>query len=150
MKQGVSMIEVLIGVIILALILIPSLNAIISQTRTVTATRDHTQAVFVAQRVLETARTYRFEQLDKERTGITPAEANLTLEHLMQTDATKNRSMINGIEYKIVDFKVEGVKNKVDPSAVPTLVLVSFGVDYLGKDNRGHRLDITTALTQQE
>ena len=144
------MIEVLIGAVILALILIPSLNVIISETRTVTATRDHTQAVFVAQRVIETARTYRFEQLDKDKPGLSSTDTNQTLEYQMLNDPAKNRTTINGIEYKVVDFKIEGVRNKVDGNASPTLALVSFGVDYLGKDGRAHRLDIATALTQQE
>lgn len=144
------MIEVLIGIIILALILIPSLNVIISETRTVTATRDHTQAVFVAQKTLENARTCPFSQLDKDRAGLSSTEVNQTFEYQMLNDTAKNRTTINGIEYRIVDFKIEGVKNKLDANAVPALVLISFGVDYTGKDARGHRLDITSALTQQE
>ena len=44
-NQGLSMVEVMIGVILLALMVIPSLNVITSKTRTVTATRDHSLAV---------------------------------------------------------------------------------------------------------
>ncbi|MFZ2961350.1 MAG: hypothetical protein WA705_31120 [Candidatus Ozemobacteraceae bacterium] len=149
-RSGMSLVEILIGVIILALVLIPSLNVIISETRTVTATRDNLSAVFVGQRVLETARTFRFDFLDAERYPSGSAEQKRTLEWQMNNDPVRNKMTVNGIDFKIVDFKIEPVKNKTDTSAEATMVLVSYGVDYTGKDARGHRLDVTTALAQQE
>ncbi|MBR4329616.1 MAG: hypothetical protein IKP71_07160, partial [Candidatus Riflebacteria bacterium] len=64
-KKAVSMVEIMIGVLLLALILIPSLNVIIGQTQTVTATRDHAQAAFIAEKVIEIARSYPFDMLEE-------------------------------------------------------------------------------------
>ena len=66
-KHGVSMVEIMIGVFLLALILIPSLNVVISQTQTVTKTRDHSQAAFLAQKIFETAHSFSFRLLDADQ-----------------------------------------------------------------------------------
>ncbi|MBF0502516.1 MAG: prepilin-type N-terminal cleavage/methylation domain-containing protein [Candidatus Riflebacteria bacterium] len=149
-RTGMSLIEVMIGVIILALVLIPSLNVIVSETRTVTATRDHLSAVFVGQRVLETARTFRYDFLDADRYTAGSAEQKRTLEWQMINDPAKNKMTVNGIDFKVSDFKIEPVKNKNDPSAAPIMVLMSYTIDYIGKDSHNHRLDVTTALARQE
>jgi len=79
-RNGMSMIEIMIGVILLALIVVPSLNVIISQTKTVTATRDHSQAAFVAQKIQETCRSYRFDMIEADQYASKPAEQKKTFE----------------------------------------------------------------------
>ena len=66
-RKAVSLVEVMIGVFLLALILVPSLNVVISQTQTVTSTRDHSQAAFLADKILETAKAWNFNMLDEDR-----------------------------------------------------------------------------------
>ena len=63
-RKAVSLVEVMIGVFLLALILVPSLNVVISQTQTVTSTRDHSQAAFLADKILETAKAFGIEFAD--------------------------------------------------------------------------------------
>ncbi|MBF0405989.1 MAG: hypothetical protein HQM10_01440 [Candidatus Riflebacteria bacterium] len=149
-KSGMTMTEVMVGVIIMALVLIPSLNVIVRQTTSVTATRDHLMATFVGQKVIETARSFKYEYLDIERFPATSTERVKTFEHIMNNDSSKKIVKLNEIEYKIVDLKVAGVRNKNDLSQIPCLSLLSFGIEYKSKEGRNNRLDLSTAIAQQE
>ena len=147
---GMSLVEILIGVVILALVLIPSLSVILSETKAVTGTRDHTQAAFVAQSILETARNYKFAYLEADRYAGKPDVQKTTFEWALKNDPAMKERLINNIKYEVKDAQVEPVKNTLAPGEPPILVLVKFAVEYSGSDRRNHRLDISTALAQEE
>lgn len=148
-QAGLSLIEVMIGVIILALAIIPSLNVIFSETKTVVATRDHSQAAFLAQQIMEKARAYSFKFLDEDDTTLTADEKKKTLEYVMKNDNAENSFNINGINYLIEDFKVTRVPTKTDATFMP-IALVSYKIKYQGKDKRPHEIAIDTAISKQE
>lgn len=147
------MIEIMIGVILLALIIVPSLNVIVSQTQTVTATRDHSQAAFVAQKLQEICRSYSFDLIEADQYAADQVKQKKTFEWKLKNDNELKKQLINGIEY-IVDPD----KTRIDPvpnqfatgNPAPTLYLFKFSITYLGKDKRNHRLDISTAIAQRE
>lgn len=152
-QSGMSMVEIMIGVILLALIIIPSLNVISSQTQTVTATRDHSQAAFVAQKLQEAMRSYRFNLLDADQYNSDPVMQKKTFEWKLKNADELKKHVINGIEY-IVDpalTSVDPVKMKnSDPTTPPSAYLVRFSITYKSKDGRNHRLNISTAISQRE
>lgn len=148
LRNGVSIVEILIGIIILALVLIPSLTVILSDTKAVTATRDHTMAAFVAQNILETARNYKFAYLEADQYAGKPDMQQKTFEYALKNQL-KERT-INGIKYEIKDALVDPVKNALAPNEPPIMVLIKFAVEYKGLDGRNHRLDISTAIAQEE
>lgn len=153
LRTGMSMIEIMIGVILLALIVVPSLNVIISQTQTVTATRDHSQAAFVAQKIQEICRSYSFDMIEADQYSSEPATQQKTFEWKLKNNDELRKHVINGIEYII-----DPTKTLVDPvpdqfltgNPAPTVYLVRFSITYIGKDKRSHRLDISTAIAQRE
>jgi len=152
-KQGLSMVEVMIGAILLALIVIPSLNVISTQTQTVTATRDHSQAAFVAQKLQEIMRSYRFNMLDADQYDADHTRRNRTFEWKLKNSDELKRHVINGIEYLIdpAQTSVEPVKLKnTDPASPPTAYLVRFSITYKSKDSRNHLLNVSTAISQRE
>lgn len=148
-SRGLSMVEIMIGVIILALAVIPSLNVIFSETKTVVATRDYSQAAFIGQQIMEKARSYSFRFLDQDDTTLSTDEKNRTLEYRMQNEAAENTIPINGVTYTIEEFKVTPVPKKGDANFKP-IVLVSYKIRFKGKDNKNHELEINTAISKQE
>jgi hypothetical protein len=147
----VTLIEILTGAIILALVLIPSLYVLISNTSTISSTRDHVMAAFWAQRILEIARTYPFDKLDMDQFPVGDVRRKDTLEYdMIADDATKDRiplgEQINHIKYFLEDVKVGYVKTKSDPAANAKLCLISFTVKYTGLDQRTHKFDVHTAV----
>ncbi len=153
-KKAVSMVEIMIGVLLLALILIPSLNVIIGQTQTVTATRDHAQAAFIAEKVIEIARSYPFDMLDEERhqNDNDASKKEKTFEYRVKNKEEYNTFVVNGITYKI-DPKsvfVDPINAKdVDKNAIPNIYAIVYSIQYVGKDGRDHHLDIHTVLAQK-
>ena len=147
--RGLSMVEIMIGVIILALAVIPSLNVIFSETKTVVATRDYSQAAFIGQQIMEKARSYAFRFLDQDNTELTADEKKRTLEYRMQNEAAENTISVNGIVYSVEEFKVTPVPKKGEPDFKP-LALVSYKIRFKGKDNKNHELEINTAISKQE
>ncbi|RCK81559.1 MAG: hypothetical protein OZSIB_0693 [Candidatus Ozemobacter sibiricus] len=145
---GVSLVEILIGLILLALVMIPSLTVILSDTKAVTGTRDHTMAAFVAQNLLETARNYKFAYLDADQYAGKPDIQQTTFEYAL-THQLKEKT-VNGIKYEVKDARIDPVKNTLAPDEPPILVLVKFAIEYTGADGRNHRLDISTAIAQEE
>lgn len=150
-KFGLSMVEVMIGVILLALIVIPSLNVITSKTRTVTATRDHSQAAFVAQKVQETARAFKFDLLDSDQYVSNPTMQKKTYEWKLKNEDEYRRHVLNGIEYLIDEVAIDPVFNKEDPDPNQAIILLlfKFTVKYKGKDGRDHNLRINTAIARR-
>ncbi|MBQ2594581.1 MAG: hypothetical protein II567_15040 [Candidatus Riflebacteria bacterium] len=153
-KKAVSMIEIMIGVLLLALILIPSLNVIIGQAQTVTSTRDHAQAAFLAEKILETARSYPFDMLEEERhaNDSDSSKKEKTFEYRLKNKEEYNTHVVNGITYKI-DPKgvfIDPITTKnADKDSIPNICAVKFTIQYTGKDGRDHHLDIHTILAQR-
>ncbi|MDD3145933.1 MAG: hypothetical protein PHD82_01415 [Candidatus Riflebacteria bacterium] len=152
-RTGMSMIEIMIGVILLALIVVPSLNVIVSQTRTVTATRDHSQAAFVAQKVQEICRSYSFDMIEADQYSSDAATQQKTFEWKLKNSDELRKHVINGIEYTIdpASTMIDAVPDQfATGNPAPTVYLLKFSVVYTGKDKRSHRLDISTAVAQRE
>lgn len=151
-KKAVSMVEIMIGVLLLALILIPSLNVIIGQTQTVTSTRDHAQAAFIAEKIIEIARSYPFDMLEEERHKDDSSKKENTFEYRLKNKEEYNTFVSNGITYK-VDPKsvfVDTIKSKnADKDAIPNIYAIRYSIQYVGKDGRDHHLDMHTILAQR-
>lgn len=150
-KTGMSMIEILIGVILLALIIVPSLNVILSQTKTVTSTRDHSQAAFVAQKIQEILRSYKFSLIEAEQYAADQALQKRTFEWKLKNSDELKKQVINNIVYLIDDVKIDAVKNPAaGPEQAICAYVVSYSIKYTGKDMRNHRLDISTAISLRD
>lgn len=152
-RRGMSMVEIMIGVIILALVLIPSLNVIISETKTVNATRDHTQASFFAQKILESAHACKFDLLDADQYDDDPVTQKTTFEYALENNDDFRTDTINGIKYEVVktnDDQVKFAADKNDPDVKPSMVFLSFTVKYIGQDKSPHTLDIHTAISRRQ
>lgn len=152
-NQAMSMVEIMIGVILLALIIIPSMNVISSQTQTVTATRDHSQAAFVAQKIQEILRSYRFNLIESDQYSSDTAKQKKTFEWKLKNADELRKHVINNIEY-LIDPGLTSVDPVVlansDPSNPPMAYLVKFSITYKSKDGRNHRLNVSTAISQRE
>lgn len=147
------MVEIMVGVIILALVLIPSLWVLISNAQSITSTRDHVMAGFIAQRILETIRTCPFDMLDQDQTFSVTGNEKKTLEYDMNhDDATPDRiplsEKINNITYFLKEGKVEYGKSAADTTQKLHVAYISFKIEYQGLDGKSHRLDIQTAVTK--
>ena len=151
-RFGMSMIEIMIGVMLLALILVPSLNVVISQTQTVTATRDHSQAAFLAQKIIETARACSFPMLDADQYNDVPDTQKKTFEYKLKNVDEYKIYNLNGITYTI-----DPEMTSIDPintigaetNTLPSLYAFKFSINYEGKDGRNHYLDISTIIAQR-
>ena len=144
----------MIGVLLLALILVPSLNVVISQTQTVTATRDHSQAAFLADKILETARSFPFKMLDSDRYESNADEYKKTFEYKLWNDSDFNTYKINNITYTISSDKdytsIDAISVKDAASdELPNLYAFKCRILYKGKDGRDHHLDVHTILSQR-
>ena len=151
-KKAVSMVEIMIGVLLLALILIPSLNVIISQTQTVTSTRDHAQAAFIAEKIIEIARSYPFDMLEEERHNDDASKKENTFEYRLKNKEEYNTFVSNGITYKVdpESIFIDPIKAKdADKDDVPTIYAIKYTIQYVGKDGRDHHLDMHTILAQR-
>ncbi|GAB4275290.1 MAG: hypothetical protein Kow0029_16260 [Candidatus Rifleibacteriota bacterium] len=151
-KYGMSMVEIIIGVILLALIVVPSLNVINTKTQTVTATRDHAQAAFVAQKIQEMARAFKFEFIEADRYASNPELQRRTFEWKLKNDEEFKKHNLNGIDYNIEDVAIDPVLNSEDPDPdqIPIVYLLQFTIRYHGKDNRDHEMSINTAISQRD
>ncbi len=152
--KGVSLIEVLIRVILLVLILVPSLNVVISQTQTVTSTRDHSQAAFIADKILELAKACKFEMLDSDTYENEPDKQQKTFEYKLRNDPNYNTFEENGITYTInTDKNFTDIAPiytiGADPDDIPSVYGFKYRIDYIGKDGKSHCLDIQTVLSQR-
>jgi Tfp pilus assembly protein PilE len=151
-KYGMSMVEIMIGVILLALIVIPSFNVITSKTKAVTSTRDHAQASFVAQKIQETARSYKFDLLEADQYISDTAKQKKTFEWKIKNEDELKKHSLNGIDYLIEDVAIDPVFNSKDPTSQdrPIIQLFKFTVKYIGKDQKEHILTVNTALSKRE
>lgn len=151
-KTGMSMIEVIIGIVLLSLIVVPSLRVINTKTKTVAATRDHSQAAFVAQKVQEIARAFKFSLLEADQYSSNSQLQEKTFEWKIKNQDDLRKHTINGIDYLIEDVFLDPVLNSeiTDPNQIPLLYLLQFTIKYKGKDTRDHVLSINTAISQRD
>lgn len=151
--RAMSMVEIMIGVVLLALIIVPSLQVIVGQTKTVTATRDHSSAAFVAQKIQELCRSFRFEMIEADQYNADAAKQKKTFEWLLKNDDEYRKHVINGIEYYIEpdETRIDPLKGLHDDADTPPVALAfHFAISYKGKDQRDHRLEISTAIARRE
>lgn len=150
-RSGMSMVEIMIGVLILALVLIPSITVIISETRSVTATRDHNQAAFFAQKIIEAAKSYSFEYLSEcQFPPSEAAERRKTFEWALKNSNAANTEQINNVVYRVVNPRIDPAKNRLAPDDPAIIMLFSFTVEYRALSGRDHRLDVSTAIFREQ
>lgn len=131
MVRGFTLTEIMVGVVIMAIILFPALMVIMNESRVVTGTRDHSQAAFIAQNLVETARTYKFESLGSF------------------VDEYKDRTYpYNGIEYTVNDLAIAEIK----PASIDQVAAfkLSFSVRYTSREGRAMSLDLGTIIGRHE
>ena len=151
--SAMSMVEIMIGVVLLTLIVVPSLNVIVSQTRTVTATRDHSSAAFIAQKVQELCRSFKFDMIEAEQYNADAAKQQQTFEWRLKNDDQYRKHVVNEIEYLIVpdETNIDPLKGIHDGANKPPVALAfSFTIKYTGKDKREHLLKISTVVTRRD
>ncbi len=150
-RSAMSLIEIMIGVILLALIVVPSLRVLIGQTKTVTATRDHSSAAFVAQKVQELCRSFKFDMIEADQYSADTDKQKKTFEWKLQKDDDYKKHVVNGIVYNIVNSRIDPIKGVHDePNTMPIAVAFRFAIEYTGKDQREHCLEISTVITRRE
>ncbi|PKL48506.1 MAG: hypothetical protein CVV42_09470 [Candidatus Riflebacteria bacterium HGW-Riflebacteria-2] len=150
---AMSMIEIMIGVILLALIIVPSLQVIVGQTRTVTATRDHSSAAFIAQKVQELCRSFQFDMIEADQYNSNPNMQKQTFEWKLKNDDEYRKHIVNDIVYNIdpEETSIEPIKGKHDGANTKLVALAfHFTINYKSKDQRDHQLKISTAITRRE
>ncbi|MBU1109393.1 MAG: hypothetical protein KKB51_22120 [Candidatus Riflebacteria bacterium] len=152
-KSAMSMVEIMIGVILLTLIVVPSLNVIVSQTKTVTATRDHSSAAFVAQKIQELCRSFKFDMIEAEQYNADAVKQKQTFEWRLKNDDQYRKHVVNEIEYLIdpAETSIDLLKGINDGANTKTVALAfRFTIKYTGKDQREHLLKISTVITRRE
>ena len=150
---AMSMVEIMIGVLLLTLIVVPSLHVIVGQTKTVTATRDHSSAAFVAQKVQEICRSFQFDMIEADQYSSDAAKQKKTFEWKLKNDDEYRQHVVNDITYLIEpsDTRIDPIKGKHDGANTPPVALAfHFTITYTSKDQRSHRLEISTAITRRE
>ena len=152
-KNGMSMIEVMIGVLLLALIILPSLNVITSQTKTVNSTRDHAQVAFIAQSLIEQCRSYQFDLIDADH----HTDANkkkITFESKLLgndgNDSSLSKIVMNGIEYNVNKEKTKISYLDNENKDLNPIILFKLVIDYKGQDGKVHEFDVSTAIYKRE
>jgi len=152
-----SMVEVMIGLLLLALLLVPSLNAINNQFKMVNATREHIQAAFVAQKVIEMFRAHSFRLISEAKAD--ESEKSETFEHKLKNDDFYKKHVLNNVVYEVVTDSVkilpvwtsEAAENEGKNSAKkPNAYVFQFEIKYEDSRNKIHTLPVTTALTRRE
>lgn len=156
-RSGMSMTEVMIGVLLLALILIPSLNAITSQTKTVTSTRDYAQVAFFAQNLIEQCRSYPFDLIEADHHKDEKMKGK-TFEWRLLNDEGTNTLKTNGIEYKVDTSKtrIDGISNAESNSnnenetSLPPIWLFKLVINFKSSNGTEHVFDVSTAIAKRE
>lgn len=150
--SGVTMVEIMIGIILLSLMILPSLNVIFSHTQSVTLTRDHAQAAVVAQSILEMCRSFRFPLIPDPGTSASLTDRQRTFEYRLKEVESYNKHVMNGIEY-IVDptsVSVEPSKNIKEPSQLPVLYFIKFNITYKDSNGKSNVFETASAISKRE
>ncbi|HAE38412.1 MAG TPA: hypothetical protein DCG57_07210 [Candidatus Riflebacteria bacterium] len=151
--SAMSMIEIMIGVVLLSLIIVPSLQVIVTQTKTVTATRDHSSAAFVAQKIQELARSFQFDMIEAEQYNADQSKQKQTFEWLLKNDDQYRKHVINAVEYQILpdETRIDPLISANDSAKTrPVALAFHFTIKYISKDGRDHRLEISTVITRKD
>lgn len=127
-RRGASLVEICVGALILAIVVIPSLLVISGELRTVIGTREHQHAAEVARQVIESARTCHFEQLDR----FVAEQANRVV-------------TIDQIDYHLDGLRLDAVQSTDPPGRTVAHRLV-FSVRFRGREGRTLQLDVATLI----
>ena len=130
--QGVTLTEIVLGVMIMAIVIFPSLTVIMSETKAITGTREHTQAAFVAERVMEAARTYNFDNLPD-----------------FGSSYQAKTFSFNNIAYIIQNLVFEDITTNDTPAKVIARKL-SFSVQYKTREGRESNLEVATIIARHD
>jgi len=136
-RAAFSLTEIMVGVAIMAIVIFPVLHVILSETKVVTGTREHSQAAFLGQRILETARTYNFAKLDAFVTEYSGKEFN-----------------VNETKYKVEGMDLVNIQT-TDPTPVDDKDKIAakrlkFSIKYTTRDNNHLSLDLATIIARHE
>lgn len=74
-KKGFSMVELIIGLVIMAFILISTFSMMSGELGSISRTRDFSAAVMIAQETVETIRNFPFDKISQEDSGPESLEA---------------------------------------------------------------------------
>lgn len=143
----------MVGVILLTLILLPSLNVIIGKTRSVGATRDHAQAALIAQNHIETCRAHAFNLIAADSNTTDTSLLEKTFHWKLLNQSAYSDVLMNGIHYKVdkANTLITPVKSKVLPAdAPPTAYLFKLTLNYDSKDGKSHIFSVSTVISQRE
>jgi type II secretory pathway pseudopilin PulG len=153
-RNGLTMIEIMVGVILLTLILLPSLNVIISKTRSVGATRDHAQAALIAQNLIEACRAHTFDLIEADQYNTKdPLKKEKTFEWKLLNSPELNDTLMNGINYRVdpANTFIDPIKSKLLPADAPdTAYLFKLTLNYSSKDGKAHIFSLSTVIAQRE
>jgi hypothetical protein len=72
-----------------------------------------------------------------------------TFEWKLKNDDNFKKHDINGITYEIKDVKIEPIINSEALTDPAIANLIFFAIEYVGKDKKVHRLEISTALSKR-
>jgi len=130
-RSGFSLTELMIGVFIMAIVLFPTLTAIMGESKTVTGTREHSQAAFLGQRIIETARTYNFEKLND-----------------FASEYQAKSFTFNGVVYQIQNLLLSDIKTKDPPDKIAARKL-TFSLKFTSQKH-DMSLDLVTVIARHE
>lgn len=129
--HGFSLTEIMVGVFIMAIVLFPTLLGISRESSTVTGTREHSEAAYLGQRIIETARTYNFERLSE-----------------FASEYQAKSFKVNGVEYKVDSLLLSDVKAK-DPDGKVAAKKLTFSLKY-SSQKHDLSLDLVTVIARHE
>jgi hypothetical protein len=130
--RGWSLAEMTMGILIMMIALVPALRVIMNETAVVSGTREHAQAASIAQRLIETGRSFPFEKLDR---------------FVRENQNTVVR--VQDIEYHVTDVLVENIMTSDPPGKVCARRL-SFCVQYQSTEGRRLKLDLATVVARHD
>lgn len=131
-RFGVTLTEVMVGVLIMAIIIFPSLGVIMNETKVITGTREHTQAAFLAERIIEVARSYNFEKLDQ-----------------FGSEYQAKDFEMNKVTYRVETCVFTDVKT-TDPADNIVAKKLSLVVTYSLKSGKEQKLDVSTIIARHD
>lgn len=142
-RSGVSLVENLIGFLLLSSFLMPWMGVMSTGIQTVTATQDHLTAVLLAQRIQELARTCDYQKLALYQAKDGTA-ARQTLEWDLTTDGKGGldripvTEKIRGTTFRIAGLKLEAVgpRENGQPLVRPLLMVISFAIEFQNAQGR--------------
>jgi prepilin-type N-terminal cleavage/methylation domain-containing protein len=130
-KSGFSLTEIMIGVLIMAVAILPAIMVITSESRTVTGTREHSQAAYLGQRIIETARTFHFDKLPE-----------------FASEYQAKSFTFHGVRYQVEGLTLTDIRTN-DPVDVVAARKLSFSLKFTSR-NHDLSLDLIAIITRHE